>query len=437
MAIEFTPENIENYPWIFDFLEQQRKNGQYYWKKGCKFTYEDNQFRFQEPVLARLRKNGQSYAYEMICKQKHLGAGVCGDVYEISATLSNGKQGKFQARNKQRVVKIQSDKQAIDEYQYARVASHLHAKKPTRGYAVMKKIPGQTLHHFVYHRSLNRHEKLALTKVLFIAFKEQLLKKNIFHNDLHAGNILVASSEKDGERCFNVNLIDYGLASFSKKNSQIHRKDLGDIQKIIRILWANHRYLPWAIHNILNLAGRNINPIEELEKQLIAPTESSQKALDNICAYLDLLSQTNSELATALKKTIIDALKKSSALDGQPLMNAFYCCYTELKKEKIEYLPVLKSVFHTNPQKQALFDEIIQCIEVIEKKGHHLAKSSRPQDGNQLIELSNALYEQTFIAANQPAACCQTKLSDCGKQCQNILAEHQDLLDIHRQEFRT
>ena len=245
-------QNIKENPWIWDYLEAQRQKGQCIWRSQTKFKYLNTSFQFTQTVFVRERKNPTlGHAYEMM--SNYIGSGLYGTVFRIACTVSQGKTGTFQVKDQSRVVKIQSDYNSLQEYEIARLATHLYIKEPVNGRMVMRQMPGQALYQFLKTCTLQVEDKLELTRTLLKAFKEQVVDNKILHNDLHTGNVFVHVLNESEKTTFTINIIDFGKASHKPTGClQTNNKDLRKfIFPMLKQIWPKKQNTPEPIRNLL------------------------------------------------------------------------------------------------------------------------------------------------------------------------------------------
>ncbi|MGL5743043.1 MAG: AarF/UbiB family protein [Legionella sp.] len=435
MTIEINSTNVAQNEWIWDFLESQRQLGKSLWYRGEEFNYEEKSFTFQQKVFARQRKDPKrGYAYEMLSSE-YLGRGAFGAIYRIACTLSRGKTGDFQAKDQHRVAKYQDSGNALCEFQSARFTDHLHVKVPNQGYMVMREMPGEMLYRFLNSTSLTRAEKLELTKALLNAFKEQVVDRNLTHNDLHQGNILIHVDTQSGRKQFIINVIDYGLAMF---NPTFHlNKPYSDITNFlsdtIKQLWYSESDLPAPIALLFSSDSSSLlNYITIFNEAVASPSPKAQKPLDSMLTYFKELEKTHSELAKQLKSNLLEAVEHSSANNVDPLKEAIQRCQERLLAEQIKLDTFPYPILSNNPQKQQTFNEIYAYFQSLENKGKALMATSQKSEGEQLCALVQQLRENTFNASYLPAEAQKRALIECGNTCKRLLQENQNLLDIHR-----
>ncbi|ETO93978.1 AarF/UbiB family protein [Legionella oakridgensis] len=435
MTIQINSTNVAQNEWIWDFLESQRLLGKSIWHQGEKFTYNGTDYTFQQIVFARQRKDPKrGYAYEMLSSEQ-LGRGAYGAIYRVACTISLGKNGHFQAQNKHRVAKYQSHRDALYEFQSARFTDHLHVKVPNQGLMVMREIPGQTLHRFLLSTYLTRAEKLELTKALLNAFKEQVVDRNLIHNDLHQGNILVHVDNQGPRKQFIINVVDYGLANF---NPTLYlNKPYTDIANFLSLtiqqLWSSESDWPTPVAQLLNSNSSSLTDyITFFNEAVASPNPQTQKPLESMLAYLKELEKTHQELASRLKSDLLEAVEHSSSNDVDLLKEAIQHCKESLVKAGIKLDTFPYPIFTNNPQKQQLFNEIYAYFQLLENKGKALMATSHKREGEQLCALVHQLRERTFNAHYLPPEKQKSELVECGNTCKRLLQENQHLLDIHR-----
>ncbi|MBI2784794.1 MAG: protein kinase family protein [Legionella longbeachae] len=430
------PTNIANNAWIWDHLEKQRQNGQYIWKPDTQFNYNGHTFHLKQTIFARKRDNPQrGYAYEMISNE-YLGRGAYGSVNRISCTLSLGKTGIFQAKDKHRVVKTQDSYDAEQEYQVALYAKHLHVKNPTHDMMVMKEMNGRTLYNLLKTHGFSRKEGLELIKALLIKVKEQLIDKKLAHNDLHEGNILVDLDPQSQTNKFKINIIDFGLARYlPKMNLNKNSDDLYFVVRLIYKIWSNLDNLPEGILQLLKLRHMDFlsinNFIQIANSIVLAPTPEAQQPLDLMLAYLKELTHTHNDLKETLRTHLLESLKNSSATNLNPIKQAVLECKKTLAKYDIDLCSFPYVVFDDNAKKQHVFNKIFSYFKKLENKGKTLLNTPYKKEGEQLCLLVETLRQNTFNAAYMPEEQQKKALTECSECCKKLLQDNQNLLDIH------
>jgi serine/threonine protein kinase len=435
-ATHITPNNIANYNWIWDFLEEQRKAGQYVWQPNKDFRYNGLQFQFAQKVFARQRKEiYRGYAYEMESKDK-LGEGAFGSVYNISCTISNGKTGIFQVTNKARVVKNQLEENAIREYKMAKYAVHLHAKQPIQGRMVMKKMEGQTLYTFLKANTTSRCGTLYLIRALLQAYKTQVTARQLVHNDLHAGNILIQYNANHKHNPYEINIIDFGLAQYIPimTASKIHQMFYHDeLNLFISYLWSAQKARPQLMTKLLQNNSASLEEyISVFEKIVVAPTASTQEPLDWIFTYLDGLAKTHHDIAHTLQTIMKNGVNHSTAQNVNAIKNAVLACKEILEKHHLDPAHKFTPVFNTDSQKQKMFNNIFNYFNILEQKGKQLAGKSQKKEGDQLCNLVARLRKETFDAAHTPDSEQKNALLVCANTCKQLLEDNQNFLNIHQ-----
>ncbi|SFA50185.1 Protein kinase domain-containing protein [Pedobacter suwonensis] len=107
--------------------------------------------------------------------------------------------------------------------------------------AILDYIEGQTLKSFISANSTIPIHTIAQIAIDCLQILSELYKKNIFHNDLHLGNLIVCdlkrSSYRQGEinGAIKVYVIDFG-SSGSKSQSNTETDRLGDLHWVAKIL---------------------------------------------------------------------------------------------------------------------------------------------------------------------------------------------------------
>ncbi|MCW8397961.1 protein kinase [Legionella sp. PATHC038] len=431
MPLIIDSQNIAHNEWIWDYLESQRLVGKEVWKPNEVFTYNGTSYTFQQPVFARKRKNpAQGYAYEML-STKRLGAGEYGSVYRISCTMSQGKTNTFQAKDKHRVVKFLDPHHALNEYEVARYAAHLHIKAPTQHYLVMKEMPGETLFSFLSKYALSRQEKLDLSIALAYAIKEQLIDIKIIHRDLHGGNILIKYDPQSSQNPFIVNIIDYGIARYIPTLT-VYREnyDAFSLCELLEWIWANESDRPKYINRLLYLRSNDILDYLCLDEIVISPTSRSQEPLDHMFVYLNKLE--NKELAQELQTNLLTALKGSKANNLALMRQAVQECIDRLQQHKIDLSTFPYPIFIEDLEKQKLFNDINTYFRLLENKGKSLKNTSQELEGEQLCALAHNLRQKTYQAAMMPSHDQRNALVECNEYCKQVLKDNKKLLDIHR-----
>ena len=445
MALYINSHNIADHEWIWSFLESQRLLGKDLWKKEESFDYNGITYKFQQTVFARQRKNPQhGYAYEMLSSEK-LGNGLYGTVYRIACTISLGKMGYFQVKNKHRVAKYQTQEKALREYKYACYTDHLHVKAPNQGYMSMRQIQGQTLSLFLKSYTLTRAERLELTKSLLNAFKAQVVDKNLTHNDLHKDNILIQVHDTPNSRKqFIINMIDYGFATFTPKvgldqvngdlvNQTKSGRNGKRLSHTIKEIWNIKESIPEPITRLFHSGSFSLaNYISHFNEVVVSPSLETQKPLDSMLTYFKRLEQTHLELAQELRNMLLSAVADSDTNQIDLLKKAVWSCKERLRAEQINIdTPFPYPIFISNPKKKHLFNEIYAYFQSLENKGTQLMGSQK-KEGQQLCAVVAHLREKTFNALYVPTSEEHKALIDCGYYCKKLLKENQKLLDIHR-----
>ena len=255
-SIIINSTTIQSNPWILDFLESQRTKGIHYWKSNTVYTYNSTSFSFEEPILARQRKDpAKGYAYE-IMQTSPLAKGTYGTIFRISGTISSGKANVFQFKNKDRLVKQQDASDADKEYRVSRSVDHLHVKQPQDGFMVMRALKGEPLGSFLAQHSLSTQEKIKLTKAIFKAYKEQIIDKKLIHNDINMGNIMVETHPDSTDEPYTAKMIDFGLAErVTSATLSINRDFLFLTLMLRETIWSETSNRPKHINDILNIGN--------------------------------------------------------------------------------------------------------------------------------------------------------------------------------------
>ena len=265
--------NIGEHPWVWDFFEQGRNDGQTYWEKNTEYWFEGYKIVFDQPVFARERKelNKQhGCAYEMIDTDSLLGSGTYGEVYRIACTISLGKFDTYQAANKKRVVKIVStEDQATQEYAVTSHSTHLHMKLPNGTLLVMREIEGDLLRDLLKMGTISSTEdKLALTRALLHAYKEQVVDNGLLHNDLNANNFLVKNNNESKTNPFIVNIFDFSEGAYQPTEVLLPtNRDLSwYMYSLIKCLWDSQETIPPVIETFITQGSKSYSLEEFIEK---------------------------------------------------------------------------------------------------------------------------------------------------------------------------
>ena len=439
--IIISPENAAANAWIWDFLEEQRQFGGSIWSAENNYCYQGVTFQFEQTVFARQRKEkSRGYAYEMVAPTR-LGGGVYETVYPISCTISYGKTGAFQVKDKKRVVKIhKTPSDALDEYQMTSQAPHLHAKVPSKGYMVMKRMEGIPLDrlHWDPKDQENRSKAMELTKAIFRAYKAQISDKGLYHNDLHLANIMIIDHGQDANIRYEANIIDYGLAYFAYQPTDYYRLNQYsalDLAKknVIKDTWMGLSGMPEILSNFFR---GNYSSTEEIfqfvEEIIISPSEETQKSCDRISAYLHELKKTDSTMAETLKTSLLRALEQSSFSHMRPIQEEVLRLRDLVKKQNLDPTNTFTPVFDVNVKKQLAYNNIFDYFHSLEQKGKALMVTSQKTKGEALCTLVATLREKTFTAAYKPQDEQKTALQECAVTCKQLLKENHELLDTHR-----
>lgn len=415
--------NISQNHWVWDFLCQDLRNDQHYWTKNTTYSYKNIEFKFAEDIFARRRKNQKNMVFEMLSESR-LGSGWYGSVYPISLTISMGKNG-FQARNKNRVVKIQHPQNAIREYNIAYSIQHLHIKRPTQyGYMVMKNLGSMTLSRFLRENNLSNYQRLDLTKALLKAYKEQVLDLDLYHNDLHRhkNNILVKTNS-DKSPQYEINIVDYALAEPANKNNENNDFWYG-IAKVIYGLWDE---APKKISDLFNDPVRRFNVSEYyrvFDDLWLAPPLAAQESVDKLQLFFDNLALSQEKLANSLKAIISKSL---ATWDVNAINEAIIKCRAIL--EQNIHSPDFPIV---NLGNDHIFNRIENYYNQLEEKAKNLEATEEYQkEGEELSKALKILREKTLDAIYSKENRTE-KIKDCQNYCVKINNEHKKTLEIHR-----
>jgi hypothetical protein len=434
MAIKISKKNVKEHSWIWDFLENQRATqGIFTWQTQKEFSYNGHKFKFAEKIVARKRKNEErGYAYEMI-SAKPLGNGMYGTVYNVSCTLSNGKNKAYQAEDKKRVVKIQTLENTQKEYDITQDIEHLHVKEPVTGHMFMDRMNGQSLSNFLFQNTISLQQRVELTRALLAAYKTQVLDLNIMHRDMHLFNVMIQYHPEQTKDKFEIKIIDYGRANKIKKEH--NRWAFVDLYHIIRDLWKDVPGTPYDIKIIVNQpikAARYVNFFELFDKVLLAPTIKHQDIINDAYTFLNGLQNTHKELAIELKNKIHTAVKQSTPNNFYPLNQAFWEYKQILADKNIKHNQKFIFVFDSDNKKQKAFEDIFSYFTTLEIKGNTLQEKGYAQEGKELCTMVKELREKTFTATHiQPAERIKA-LNECQQSCKELLAKNQKLLNIRR-----
>ncbi|MBA2709012.1 MAG: hypothetical protein H0U57_00225 [Tatlockia sp.] len=427
--IRINSSNIAEYSWLLDFFAEDLNKQIAYWHSNKTYSYKNIKFKFEQDIFPRYRKNSSEIAYEMK-SFKALGNGVHGYVYPISVTLSYGKnKSGFQAKDKNRVVKVQDSYGARNEYQIAQYAPHLHAKQPHMGYMVMRNLGDSTLENFL-KTSVSRSERLLFTKGLLKAYKEQVVDLNLSHDDLHRHyrNFLV-KEVPDSPHKFEINIVDYGLAEFLNSNTKNRTPDFSmAIVPIIRAIWNP---LPLKVKTLINDPKRS-DVFSEYEKVfddlLISPWVKHQIPVDYFQFFLDNLANCNQiELASQLKQYIAEALSTEN-IDN--FNESLQKCRALLKENNISIFPMIK--FEKEPEKYALYNRLEESFQSLQTKANFLKSNENYQtEGKSLSIALLKLREITLDAIHSPEGRIE-KINECQSFLTQLLNENKKGLEIHR-----
>ena len=427
MTIIINSKNIAQNPWMWDYLEFQRqKNNQNILLKGTTFKHNNQEYQLGETIIARERKENRGYAYEMVSE-------IClrlegwGYVMKIACTISQGKNNKFQALNKNRVVKYTT----LAEEEYAMGQDAKHMKKPVGHRVVMRNLSDQTLAKFREGNYTNyRQITLDLTKELLAVYKKQLVDRNLRHDNFSESNVLVKYDPENTSQPFQMDIVDFGSVH---PDQRIKRQaNHSDLIRTLRYIWDIPRK-PSSVTSFLENSHEFEEYIDFFEKLVLSPCDHSQRSFDNLLAFFDELGKSNLVLSEQLKNKVLEATKASSAENMQPLRDAIIDCRKLLMEKKIEAPSFPVVIFDENKNRQRLFYQIKQKYDELEQKGLSLCRDpSLSEEGKKLCEVVKQLRTKTLNAIYAPDAQKKTELSECRDLCKELLKENKGLLDIHR-----
>ena len=421
--------NISQNPWVWDVLEAHRCANSGYMRKGVSFKYNNKVYEFGQDIFVRERKKG-GYAYELV--STYVGRGAYGTVNKIACTISLGKNNSgFQVSDKKRVVKFLHPSAATREYAVGKYAPHLHMKKPIGDRLVMRNLGDMTLDSPT-NRPFSRQERLALTKALLKAYKEQLLRPKLIHNDLHGGNILIKVHPEKAPNQYEVNIIDYGLGKHMVSLRSEETSDFWSIAQMIHRFWD----ISGAPKEVKALFSRYDSPlfkeyVEIFDKIILSPTAHTQKSLDELVSFFEALA--DKVLCNTLKGQILTALAQSTPQNMGPLKEAVIRCRTTLAEHNINKPSFPFVTFEKDKKRQQLFNQIEDYYQELEKKACYLCTTSQRKEGKQLYEVVNRLRKHTLDAVYQTDAKeREAQLLECRSFCKSFLDENQHLLNIRR-----
>ncbi|GGH03004.1 ORC-CDC6 family AAA ATPase [Pedobacter zeae] len=107
--------------------------------------------------------------------------------------------------------------------------------------AILDYIEGQTLKSYIHSTVLIPVQTIAQIAIDCLRILDELHKRNLFHNDLHFGNLIVSDLKKNNYRIGEINgaikvyVIDFG-SSGSKSQSDPEKNRLGDLHWVAKIL---------------------------------------------------------------------------------------------------------------------------------------------------------------------------------------------------------
>jgi|GEM_PF-5035939 len=219
---------------LSEFFAGEARQGVHFWSPFRIYHFSDNtSFQFCQPVLARERKDGKpGLRYEFIGAE--MGSGAYGEVYHVDATLVLNDTGavfkKTDKHGQRRVIKkeeLQHDRSLSsihNEFNMGKLAG-LGSKSPVviderDAYMVMRNIRGEELFDLLCQASLPARKRLALTKAVLRAVKEQLRNNHILHLDISPENIIIDQTRIP----IKATLIDFG---FSRPEHELSERCCG------------------------------------------------------------------------------------------------------------------------------------------------------------------------------------------------------------------
>lgn len=186
------------------------------------------------PIIIRKSKHRpDQLRLEVIGKE--IGFGGYSHVYKIVHTLVPQVDGSLVSHNKERVVKVQTEKpkdyvNAEKEYSQASLISHLHVKPPVYSLQTGQVLSfmvggfmfGSSLDSFLKHgarsRKFSLDDRLRLSVELIRALREQVHAQGIVHRDIKPGNIIVTAGDGKSPHSF---IIDFGLSKSVTINDNV------------------------------------------------------------------------------------------------------------------------------------------------------------------------------------------------------------------------
>ncbi len=206
---------------LFDFLEYTRQsNDKILWNPGTIFIYKERYYKLAHQVLARPQVNNPGcFAYEELADETYAQA-VCPPennpfgaisvihVKNIHHTLQkNMLTGEITVEANQSQVKIFKEDMDIRKW-YTKLYNIIPGICPPSGnYLVMSQMPGEPLNHYLASNVLTRQQKYALVFAILTAYDNQVIKKDILHNNMRPENIKVRYNEES--KTFEADIINF------------------------------------------------------------------------------------------------------------------------------------------------------------------------------------------------------------------------------------
>lgn len=399
---------------LFTFLSTQTAHTKF-WKANRVYHFGSDQITLSHDIVWRKRKeNKPGNRYEVISTNQ-TGKGTFGLVYDIRGTLAlNTEIITFKQEKKpRRVVKIQIHskknpaKRLQNEYQIAKIATHLAIKEPTQidkqSYTIMKKIDGVELHDIINDdltcRSiLSLEQRVALCIAILKAYREQLASKEIIHRDIKPANILVNLKHP-----VTVNFIDFGASTLaispdirntgtpgykapeiSAAEKPTAKIDIFSLARVLALLWRNNlaSYQANAIANnaTYNQLFEDLDGLSAADQAIIKLTLEKMSARDPL-ARITIEQAILAFESISLKNQIPATSEKP--LTAQEHVNNINAL---LKALRLKSEDLRDRGFQDLGQKCST---LANQIEEITKKFHALQPEVRKNNVNQYLQACN------------------------------------------------